>query len=152
MLLLIYTVDGTGNSKASGVMFEMEKNCWVPDSSCTSEPIPKAFPEAAAAYARHRQQMSLYVSNDNNNPIFLSGGYMSGPDCIPLTPLACTSCSAPTSTSTVLQDNGVFVLRTYYGAVLRRRYSRYCACGHVYPWNPADEYIHAIKNNTEGGT
>ena len=147
------SVDATGEDRAAGVFFEMEKNSWVPETSCSSHPIPKAFPDAAVPFARMRQQMSLYVKHQRvpnmNTPEFLSGGYMCGPDCNPMTPENCFTCSSPPSCH--LQDDGVFVLRTYYGAVVRKRWVATCVCGHVYKWNPADEYIHAIKDNTEGG-
>jgi hypothetical protein len=53
--------------------------------------------------------------------------------------------------TSVLEEDGVFTLRTYYGAVLRRKFSRICVCGAKYAWNPSDEYIHTIKQGTEGG-
>jgi hypothetical protein len=137
------------------VSFNIEKNIWIPDESCSSSPIPKTFPDAAIPFARVRQQMTLYVrqkrtSENFSVPDFLDGGYMSGPDCIPLVPESCPTCSNML-TNVQFLDDGIFVLRTYYGAVLRRRLVVTCVCGHTYKWNPTDEFIHAIKDNTEGG-
>lgn len=149
-----YGSDTTEEDRASGVFFEMDTNCWIPDRSCSSQPIPKAFPDAAVPFARKRQQMSQYVKlqgvPNTNTPDFLSGGYMCGPDCVPMAPEHCLTCSSLSSSYQFL-DDGVFVLRTYYGAVVRKRCAAICVCGHIYKWNPADEFIHAIKDNSEGG-
>jgi hypothetical protein len=84
-----------------------------------------------------------------NKPIFISG-FMIGPDCLPLLPSTCSACASTESLNQV-QDDGLFVLRTYYGGVLRKKLCAICSCGAKYKWEPSSEYIHCIKDDTEGG-
>ena len=82
-------------------------------------------------------------------PFISDGGFMLGSDCVPS---PCSSCACGSLlTDSVLEDDGHFIMRTYAGAVLRKRKALVCKCGNKLSWNPTAEYIHTIYHGTEGG-
>ena len=77
---------------------------------------------------------------------------MIGPDCSPNISNngTCVQCQRPWSEART-EGDGQFIQRTYLGAVLRLKYRLVCACSALLTWNPSSEYLHTIRNETQGG-
>ncbi len=156
---LVITGDAEGQDSAcdhstSGATFCLNENCWVPSKSCSNTPLPPELPCEASPFVIVRQQCSdvaYHCVGGRAVPELGVGGFMKGPDCepTPTTPL-CSTCGSPWR-SAERCDDGHFILRTNMGAVLRRKRKLVCACGNTSEWQPASEYIHTIRDSTEGG-
>ena len=136
---------------ADGIFFDVDLNSWVGKADVCQNPIPRDFPESAASYALNRAICSSVQRESpsvESAPV-LFDGYMIGAECLPRPTELCIC--GRSGKEAVQYDDGVFVLRTYLGAVKRQKRKAVCVCGHTLHWNPGDEFIHTINNGTEGG-
>ena len=125
----------------------------MPSQGCLNTNIPISIPIEAQPYVLARQTCSDVQHLSSGEPFISVEGYMLGHDCTPNSDAFksnCAQCSGPLTDGTLV-DDGVFVLRTYMGAVLRPKKALKCSCGNLLKWNPSEEYIHTIRNNCEGG-
>lgn len=142
---------GSNIKPAVGVHFSMEHNSWMPSQGCLSTNIPVSLPSDAQKFVLTRQNCSDVRYLNSGIPYVSPEGYMLGPDCMPQTAgMACPQCSRSLQTAQLL-DDGLFVLRTYMGAVLRKKKVSKCLCGWLAKWDPNSEFIYTIRNNSEGG-
>lgn len=136
------------------MQFDEALNCWVPRDDCGQHPLPNSLPPEAAVFVRNRQQLRDVRVHDIEGmatPYVSESGFMEGPQCIPRIPNdSCRACGNDWKASTSTSD-GMFLLRTYGGAVIREKRALVCACGERVKWRPAEEFIHTIRNETEGG-
>ena len=136
---------------AVGVHFSMQYNSWMPSQGCLKTNIPVSLPSAAQKFVLTRQNCSDVRHLPSGIPYVSPEGYMLGPDCIPTTTAElCPQCSTALQTAHLL-DDGIFVLRTYMGAVLRRKKTIKCQCGWLAKWDPNTEFIYTIRSDSEGG-
>jgi hypothetical protein len=142
------------SDNADGVHFDISRNSWVPRDDCGQHILPALLPPEAAPFVCNRQLLRDVRLQDNSGiltPYVSESGFLEGPDCIPRISQqnfpSCGSCWGVTN----LIPSGIFILRTYGGAVIRQKRALVCACGETVSWRPEDEYIHTIRNQSEGG-
>ena len=141
------------NSKADGVYFNKQANTWFPDAEMCQIPIPREFPDEAMPWALRRATCSDVQQSYNGSetyPYLTDDGYMIGKPCMPVPFDQRCSCGHLWKEATPHSD-GLFVLRTYLGAVKREKYTLKCNCDEELKWDPGHEFIHTINSDTEGG-
>ena len=144
--------DTESRGHIAGAYFNCDKNTWIPVSTCAQHFIPDSLPEEANEYVRRRASCSdvLYEDEEKTVPQVSHDGFMIGRDCLPTLGNIICSCGRAWTEATLVSD-GHFVLRTYLGAVVRKKKKALCACGLENHWNPASEYVHTIDSDSERG-
>jgi len=148
--------DDTGTfDDTDGVVFDSEKNTWIPNSAqypgMTLTQLPVDIPLDASPWIMSRQEARPFIRAPITDPFVLpctNQYYMQGNDCKPNVNHNC-ECGVPWEKAK-MEQCGHFVLRTGVGAVIHKRLACVCSCGRTLDWNPASEYIHSISP-FEGG-
>lgn len=144
--------DVTISGHTSGAFFSPSENTWMPISSCCQHPIPEEFPTTASETVRRREACKVVsVDQQSGLPKIDRDGFMIGDDCIPAFDDTCVCDCGRRWADAVFEECGHFIMRTYFGAVLRVKKKAICACGQERLWNPASEFVHTIDNDSEGG-
>ena len=129
-----------------GLDFDFDASSYRPTRSHSQNPIPRELTDSMMEFVRRRQQICFNAESINEY------GHFNGHMLLPSDDGTCSVCGKNWNMAAVTNSLKKFILRTLNGSMLQDIGFLICDCNNKKLWDPADEAIHTIDDDSEGGT